>query len=86
MGGTWAGARRRRNRAGRQPDNVAARIREYQEIGIETIIASAYPHLEEAFNVAELLFPKLGLSGEAAPQERSWDVEFGRPKVAASAS
>jgi len=41
------------------------------------------------FNVAELLFPKLGLSGEAAPTERSWDVGVGRgvrPKVAASAS
>ncbi|RVC57697.1 alkanesulfonate monooxygenase, partial [Mesorhizobium sp. M4B.F.Ca.ET.088.02.2.1] len=44
--------------------------------------------LEEVFNVAELLFPKLGLSGEAAPAERSWDVEFGRvqPGVVASAS
>lgn len=86
----WAGPGLVRGGAGTalvgNPDNVAARIREYQEIGIETIIASAYPHLEEAFNVAELLFPKLGLSGEAAPQERSWDVEFGRPKVAASAS
>ncbi|MER8975483.1 MULTISPECIES: FMNH2-dependent alkanesulfonate monooxygenase [unclassified Mesorhizobium] len=86
----WAGPGLVRGGAGTalvgNPDNVAARIREYQEIGIETIIASGYPHLEEAFNVAELLFPKLGLSGEAAPQERSRDVEFGRPKVAASAS
>ncbi|MBZ9990768.1 FMNH2-dependent alkanesulfonate monooxygenase [Mesorhizobium sp. BH1-1-5] len=89
----WAGPGLVRGGAGTalvgNPDNVAARIREYQEIGIETIIASAYPHLEEVFNVAELLFPKLGLSGEAAPAERSWDVEFGRgvrPKVAASAS
>ncbi|MER8396860.1 FMNH2-dependent alkanesulfonate monooxygenase [Mesorhizobium sp. M1348] len=89
----WAGPGLVRGGAGTalvgSPDNVATRIREYQEIGIETIIASGYPHLEEAFNVAELLFPKLGLSGEAAPQERSWDVEFGRgvlPQVAASAS
>ncbi|MER8885409.1 FMNH2-dependent alkanesulfonate monooxygenase [Mesorhizobium sp. M0816] len=86
----WAGPGLVRGGAGTalvgNPDNVAARIREYQAIGIETIIASGYPHLEEAFNVAELLFPKLGLSGEAAPQERSWDVEFGRPKIAASAS
>ena len=61
---------------------------EYQEIGIETIIASGYPHLEEAFNVAELLFPELGLDGEAAPAERGWDLEFGRgvaPGVAARA-
>ncbi len=89
----WAGPGLVRGGAGTalvgNPHNVAARIREYQEIGIETIIASGYPHLEEAFNVAELLFPELGLSGEAAPAERSWDVEFGRgtrPKVAASAS
>ncbi|WP_421916856.1 FMNH2-dependent alkanesulfonate monooxygenase [Mesorhizobium sp.] len=90
----WAGPGLVRGGAGTalvgNPDNVAARIREYQEIGIETIIASGYPHLEEAFNVAELLFPKLGLKGEGAPAERSWDVEFGRgvrPKVpAASAS
>ena len=89
----WAGPGLVRGGAGTalvgNPDNVAARIREYQGIGIETIIASAYPHLEEAFNVAELLFPKLGLSGEAAPAERSWDVEFGRGvsrKVSASAS
>lgn len=88
----WAGPGLVRGGAGTalvgNPDNVAKRIREYQEIGIETIIASAYPHLEEVFNVAELLFPKLGLSGEAAPAERSWDVEFGRvqPGVVASAS
>ncbi|MFD2054364.1 FMNH2-dependent alkanesulfonate monooxygenase [Mesorhizobium calcicola] len=89
----WAGPGLVRGGAGTalvgNPDNVAARIREYQEIGIETIIASGYPHLEEAFNVAELLFPKLGLGGEAAPAERSWDVEFGRgvlPKGVASAS
>lgn len=89
----WAGPGLVRGGAGTalvgNPENVAARIREYQEIGIETIIASAYPHLEEVFNVAELLFPKLGLSGEAAHPERSWDVEFGRgarPQAAASAS
>ena len=88
----WAGPGLVRGGAGTalvgNPDNVAARIREYQEIGIETIIASGYPHLEEAFNVAELLFPKLGISGEGAPAERSWDVEFGRgvpAKVAAAA-
>ncbi|NIK79778.1 alkanesulfonate monooxygenase SsuD/methylene tetrahydromethanopterin reductase-like flavin-dependent oxidoreductase (luciferase family) [Paenibacillus castaneae] len=43
------------------PDQVAARMLEYQEIGIETFILSGYPHLEEAYRVAELLFPKLPL-------------------------
>ena len=89
----WAGLGLVRGGAGTalvgSPDNVVARIREYQAIGIETIIASAYPHLEEAYNVAELLFPKLDLHGAAAPALRGWDVEFGRgvrPSVAASAS
>ena len=46
------------------PKTVAARLREYQALGIETVIASGYPHLEEAYKVAELLFPELGI-GEA---------------------
>jgi alkanesulfonate monooxygenase len=65
------------------------RLREYQALGIGTIIASGYPHLEEAFNVAELLFPELGLAGEARLQERSWDLEFGRgarPRLRTAAS
>jgi alkanesulfonate monooxygenase len=57
---------------------VAARLREYQQLGIETVIASAYPHLEELFNVAELLFPELGLEGERAPRHALWDAEFGQ--------
>ena len=44
---------------------MAARLREYQALGIETVIASGYPHLEEAYRVAELLFPVLGI-GETA--------------------
>jgi alkanesulfonate monooxygenase len=66
----WAGLGLVRGGAGTalvgSPENVAARLREYQQIGIETIIASGYPHLEEAFNVAELLFPQLGITGELA--------------------
>jgi alkanesulfonate monooxygenase len=44
---------------GRQ--TVAVRLREYQALGIDTVIASGYPHLEEAYKVAELLFPELGI-------------------------
>lgn len=66
----WAGLGLVRGGAGTalvgSPENVAARLREYQSIGIETIITSGYPHLEEAFNVAELLFPLLGITGETA--------------------
>lgn len=78
----WAGLGLVRGGAGTalvgSAENVAARIREYQEIGVETFITSAYPHLEEMFNVSELLFPQLGIGSEAALGERGWDVEFGR--------
>jgi alkanesulfonate monooxygenase len=45
-----------------EPERVAARIREYQALGVDSVIASGYPHLEEAYRVAELLFPVMGLS------------------------
>lgn len=44
------------------PQTVAARLREYQALGIRTVIASGYPHLEEAYRVAELLFPNWALA------------------------
>ena len=34
---------------------------EYTNLGIDTFILSGYPHLEEAYRVAELLFPRLPL-------------------------
>ncbi|GLS28338.1 alkanesulfonate monooxygenase [Mesorhizobium albiziae] len=43
------------------PDQIAERLGEYQALGIDTVIGSGYPHLEEAYRVAELLFPKLGI-------------------------
>ena len=61
----WAGVGLVRGGAGTAlvgtPEQIAERIREYQAIGIDTIIGSGYPHLEEAYRVAELLFPRLGL-------------------------
>jgi len=60
----WAGVGLLRGGAGTafvgSPENVAAALREYQEIGVETFVLSGYPHLEEAYRVAELLFPVLG--------------------------
>ena len=41
------------------PATVAERIREFQDIGIDTFILSGYPHLEEAYRFAELVFPLL---------------------------
>jgi len=61
----WAGVGLIREGAGTalvgDPETVAARLREYQAVGVDTIIASGYPHLEEAYKVAELLFPALGI-------------------------
>lgn len=34
---------------------------DYAAAGVDTIIGSGYPHLEEAYRVAELLFPQLNL-------------------------
>src|ERR1700726_2265695 len=61
----WAGVGLVRGGAGTalvgDPQTVAARIREYQDVGIDTFIMSGYPHLEEAYRFAELVFPLLSL-------------------------
>lgn len=41
------------------PDTVAERLHEYMELGADSFILSSYPHLEEAYRVAELVFPRL---------------------------
>jgi alkanesulfonate monooxygenase len=69
----WAGVGLVRGGAGTalvgDPKTVAARIAEYQALGIDTIIASGYPHLEEAYRVAELLFPLLDITANAAQSQ-----------------
>lgn len=59
----WAGVGLVRSGAGTalvgDPQTVAARLAEYAELGIETFILSGYPHLEEAYRFAELVFPLL---------------------------
>ena len=37
-------------------------MNEYASIGIDSFILSGYPHLEESYRVAELLFPRLNMS------------------------
>jgi len=62
----WAGVGLVRGGAGTalvgNPEQVAARIREYAELGLEYFILSGYPHLEEAYRFAELVFPLLPLA------------------------
>ena len=59
----WAGVGLVRGGAGTalvgDPQTVAQRMTEYAELGIETFILSGYPHLEEAYRFAELVFPLL---------------------------
>ena len=50
-------------------DAIAERLEEYAQLGIDTVIASGYPHLEEAYRVAELLFPKLNLKHQIGETE-----------------
>ena len=61
----WAGIGLVRTGAGTalvgDPETIAERLQEYANIGVDTVIGSGYPHLEEAYRVAELLFPKLNL-------------------------
>ena len=59
----WAGVGLVRGGAGTalvgDPEQVAARMKEYMDIGIDHFILSGYPHLEEAYRFAELVFPLL---------------------------
>lgn len=70
----WAGVGLVRGGAGTalvgDPATVAQRLREYADLGIDTVIGSGYPHLEEAHRVAELLFPALGIQ-DAPPGSES---------------
>jgi len=62
----WAGVGLVRGGAGTalvgDPETVAVRIKEYMAVGIDTFIMSGYPHLEEAYRFAELVFPHLPLA------------------------
>ncbi|SAL82315.1 alkanesulfonate monooxygenase [Caballeronia terrestris] len=59
----WAGVGLVRGGAGTalvgDPQTVAARLQEYVQAGADSFVLSGYPHLEEAFRFAELVFPLL---------------------------
>ena len=62
----WAGVGLVRGGAGTalvgNPQQVADRIQEYADLGMDYFILSGYPHLEEAYRFAELVFPLLPLA------------------------
>jgi alkanesulfonate monooxygenase len=77
----WAGVGLVRGGAGTalvgDAETVAARMREYADIGIETFILSGYPHLEEAYRVAESLFPLLPIEQSVRLTETNLTGPFG---------
>jgi alkanesulfonate monooxygenase len=77
----WAGIGLVRGGAGTalvgDPQTVAQRMQEYAALGIETFILSGYPHLEEAYRVAELLFPLLPLETQRVADIPRWTGPFG---------
>ena len=76
----WAGVGLVRGGAGTalvgDPETVAERMQEYAALGIDTFILSGYPHLEESYRFAELVFPLLG-KGRAASGEQALTGPFG---------
>jgi len=62
----WAGVGLVRGGAGTalvgNPQQVADRLQEYAALGLEYFVLSGYPHLEEAYRFAELVFPLLPLA------------------------
>lgn len=86
----WAGVGLVRGGAGTalvgDPETVAARIKEYADLGIDSFVLSGYPHLEEAYRFAELVFPLLPGKGkvtmDASFTGGAFDIRAGKDKVA----
>jgi len=78
----WAGVGLVRGGAGTalvgSYEEVAERIAEYHELGIDEFILSGYPHLEEVYQVGEGVLPALRARGILTSPES----DHGRPEVA----
>jgi alkanesulfonate monooxygenase len=56
-------------------------MKEYAELGIECFILSGYPNLEEAYRVAELLFPLLPVDHLPVQTAAAYAGPFGDYKL-----
>lgn len=87
----WAGVGLVRGGAGTalvgDPQTVAARLEEYQALGVDSFVLSGYPHLEEAIRFAELVFPLLPGKQAVTVEEEltggAFDVRATQGEVAA---
>lgn len=61
---------------------VAVLMDEYASLGIDTFILSGYPHLEEAWQFAEHVFPRLSLARNAVDGRRGEVVANGAVRIA----
>lgn len=79
----WAGVGLVRGGAGTAlvgtPRQVADRLLEYRDLGIDSFILSGYPHLEEAHRVADLLFPLLPVNAQPPAAQPAPTVAFVSP-------
>ncbi|WP_158995103.1 FMNH2-dependent alkanesulfonate monooxygenase [Mucilaginibacter sp. L196] len=77
----WAGIGLLRGGAGTalvgSPEIVAQRMLEYYDLGIEEFVLSGYPHLEEAYRFAELVFPLLPLDLKHQVEKPNYLSPFG---------
>jgi alkanesulfonate monooxygenase len=77
----WAGVGLVRGGAGTalvgDPQTVAERMQEYADLGVDTFILSGYPHLEESYRFAELVFPLLPRAPKAVLPGFSLSGPFG---------
>jgi alkanesulfonate monooxygenase len=77
----WAGVGLVRGGAGTalvgSPEQVASRIKEYADLGLEYFVLSGYPHLDEAHRFAELVFPLLPLDLQRKLPGRALTGPFG---------
>ena len=77
----WAGVGLVRGGAGTalvgDGETIARRLKEYESIGADTFVLSGYPHLEEAYRFAELVFPHIGIQAPSRQENPHLVSPFG---------